>query len=96
MADSFDAELRLLATDEGGRQTPLGSGYRSLVRLNDESSEEWGVEVTFTTPDSLAPGATATVTLRRLANDGQGATPSAGTPLFLYEGTRLVGTGTVS
>jgi hypothetical protein len=91
MATTFRAELRLLATADDGRETPLRSGYRSIARLGDEE-ELWGVEVTFDAPAALAPGASALVTVMAWADP---QTPSAGTTIQLYEGARLVGTGTV-
>ena len=91
MATTFNAELRLLPTVEGGRETPLRSGYRSIARLGD-TEELWGVEITFAAPTMLAPGESAAVTLRAWADP---QTPSSGTAIQVYEGVRLVGTGTV-
>ena len=95
MGDTFDGEVRLLRTDEGGRETPLLTGYRSLVRVGAESEPMWGVEITFDAPPSIAPGASAIVHFRRWAQDEEDATPPPGTPLFVYEGNQLVGTGKV-
>ena len=68
MSVTFDAEVHLLGTAEGGRQTPLASGYRSLVRLGQADSEPaWGVEITFDEPASLAPGESAVVHFRSWA-----------------------------
>jgi translation elongation factor EF-Tu-like GTPase len=91
---TFAAELHLLSTTEGGRETPLASGYRSIVRFGTEDGEPaWGVEITFDTPGSIAPGASAHVRLRSWAWDEFDPAPNAGTRLFLYEARRLVGTG---
>jgi len=96
VALGFDSELSLLTTAEGGRETPLVSGYRSIVRLGAEESEPaWGIEITFDAPAALAPGESADVHLWSWAWDESDAAPPVGTRLFLYEGARLVGTGTV-
>jgi hypothetical protein len=55
MATTFNAELRLLAAADGGREAPLRSGYRSIARLG-EDEELWGVEITFDAPAMLAAG----------------------------------------
>lgn len=91
MATTFSAELRLLPSADGGRETPLSSGYRSVVRLG-EDEELWGVEITFDAPTALAPGESAVVSLMAWADP---QTPNTGTAIHLYEGARLVGTGIV-
>jgi translation elongation factor EF-Tu-like GTPase len=91
MPTTFNAELRLLTAPEGGREAPLRSGYRSVARLGDDE-ELWGVEITFDVPAMLAPGESAVVSLMAWADP---QTPSAGTTIKVYEGARLVGTGTV-
>jgi len=96
VAVRFDGDLRLLTTAEGGRETPLASGYRSLVRFGaDDSERAWGVEITFDAPAALAPGESAEVHLWSWAWDESGTAPQVGTRMFLYEGARIVGTGTV-
>jgi translation elongation factor EF-Tu-like GTPase len=90
MSTTFNAELRLLTAADGGRETPLRSGYRSIARLGDDE-ELWGVEITFDAPE-IAPGESAVVSLMAWADP---QTPSAGTTIHVYEGAQLVGTGTV-
>jgi translation elongation factor EF-Tu-like GTPase len=91
MSTTFNAELQLLTVADGGRETPLRSGYRSIARFGDDE-ELWGVEITFRTPEMLAPGESAVVSLMAWADP---QTPSAGTRIQVYEGARLVATGTV-
>jgi hypothetical protein len=91
MATTFKAEFRLLPTADGGRETPLRPGYRSTARLGDDD-EFWGIEITFDKPQMLAPGEATTVSLMAWANPNA---PAAGTVIKVYEGARLVGTGTV-
>lgn len=93
---TFGAELHLLSTAEGGRETPLVSGYRSVVRFGAENNEPpFGVEITFDAPPSVAPGTAADVRLRCWAWAESDPAPEPGTRLLLYEGARLVAIGTV-
>jgi len=97
VAVGLDGELSLLTTAEGGREAPLASGYRSIVRFGAEHTERaWGVAITFDAPATLAPGESADVHLWELGVwDESDAAPPVGTRMFLYEGARLVGIGTV-
>ena len=92
MATEFDADLRLLPTASGGRVTAMQSGYRSIVRLGGAEGEAWGVEITVGGRAKLAPGESAHVQMRAWADLPR---PTPGTVIWLYEGARLVGTGTV-
>jgi translation elongation factor EF-Tu-like GTPase len=92
VATAFHADLRLLSAAEGGRETPLRSGYRSIVRFGEVDSEAWGVEITFDTQAELAPGESALVHMRSWADP---PFPATGTAIRLYEGQQVVGIGTV-
>lgn len=92
MATSFSVDLRLFTSAEGGRTNALRSGYRSVVGFGEEGGELWGVEITFDDRRELAPGESALVRVSAWADP---APPSDGTAIRLYEGERLVGTGTV-
>jgi translation elongation factor EF-Tu-like GTPase len=96
VAVTFDADVQLLSADEGGRETPLTSGYRSLARIGpDENSELWGVEITFDAQTELAPGQAAFVHVAAWAWP-EGVSPqTADTPVRVYEGARLVARGRV-
>lgn len=88
----FAANLRLLSTEEGGRETAVRPGYRSVLRFGEPDSEAWGVEITFDAQAELAPGEAAAVHIQAWADP---PAPEVGTPIQLYEGARLVGSGTV-
>jgi hypothetical protein len=45
VARVFKADLRLVPTSEGGRESPLRSGYRSHAQFGDVESEYLGVEI---------------------------------------------------
>jgi translation elongation factor EF-Tu-like GTPase len=96
VAARFDGELRLLTAAEGGRETPLASGYRSIIRFGTEDGEPaWGVEITFDAPAVIAPGESAEVHLWSWAWGEADSTPTSGTRMFVYEGAQLVATGTI-
>ena len=80
-----------LTTGDGGRETALRPGYRSIVRFGEADSEPWGVEITFEAQE-LAPGESAVV---HMLAWGDPPPPAAGTAVRVYEGARLVGAGAV-
>jgi translation elongation factor EF-Tu-like GTPase len=89
VATEFDADLRLLPASEGGRETALRSGYRSIARFGGINSEPWGVEITLDLRAEVAPGESALVHVTAWADP---PLPTGGTEILLYEGARLVGT----
>lgn len=96
VAVAFDADLQLLSTAEGGRETSLRSGYRSVARLGpDDDAALWGVEITFDAPDELRPGEAASVHVSAWAWPDDDPPPPAGTAFGVYEGARLVGRAVV-
>jgi translation elongation factor EF-Tu-like GTPase len=91
VARTLEAELRLLAKADGGRETPMKSGYRSLVSFGRKEDTKWGVQVDFGLPHEIRPGDVAHVRLTLWADRSPDAPP--GTALYLFEGTHLVGRG---
>lgn len=87
------ANLRLLRWDEGGRSSPIESGYRSLARF-ESSESDFGFELHLDA-GRLAPGESVTGRLMLWAVEELPAL-AAGLPFELREGTRVVGHGTVS
>jgi hypothetical protein len=94
VATEFDVNLQLLSTDDGGRETALRPGYRSIVRFGeaDSETEAWSVEITLHGKAELAPGEAAVAHMHAWADLPP---PRPGTAVRLYEGARLVGAGTV-
>lgn len=90
---SVRAQLRLIRTESGGRQGPILSGYRSLVRFEGDP-RDFGFELKLE-GSALAPGGEATGVLSFWDVD---ALPplSPGRRFEVREGARVVGTGIVS
>jgi translation elongation factor EF-Tu-like GTPase len=86
------ANLRLLPASEGGRSSPVESGYRSLARF-EGSTLDFGFELE---PDAghLVPGDSGTGHLSFWAAE-ELPELSAGQAFELREGSRVVGHGTV-
>jgi hypothetical protein len=91
MVASFNADLRLLTTGEGGRMAPVRSGYRALACIEGEALR-WDAKVGFDSPACLTPGDLGLV---RITLWGDLLSLTAGTVIHLYEGRRLVGTATL-
>jgi hypothetical protein len=91
MVASFNADLRLLTTGEGGRIAPVRSGYRALACLEGDALC-WDVKVSFDSPACLTPGDSALV---RITVWGNLSSLTAGTEIHLYEGRRPIGTATL-
>jgi len=91
----FAAELRLLSAAEGGRRTPVRSGYspQFYVRTTDVSGVlDLGDAADGTAPAMATPGETVQVTVAL----GKPVALDAGQTFAIREGGRTVGAGTVT
>jgi elongation factor Tu len=91
----FTAVLHLLPAAEGGRRTPVRSGYRPqfYVRTTDVSGElDFGGSGSGDAVASARPGQTVQVTVAL----GQPVALDAGQTFAIREGGRTVGAGTVT
>lgn len=86
------ANLRLLPLNEGGRSSPIESGYRSLERF-EGAEADLGFELDLD-PERLAPGESGTGRLSFWAAE-ELPELSVGQWFELREGARVVGDGTV-
>jgi translation elongation factor EF-Tu-like GTPase len=85
------ARLRLLTTEQGGRHTPIRSGYRSHWAFPpDVHQEDHDAPLTLEATKVLAPGEEAMVRLHPLAPD-LWPPVAPGLRLSMFEGARLVG-----
>ena len=90
--------LRVLATDEGGRQGPLFDGYRANWDIGNRTED--GGRTTNDAPllldeqESLVPGAIADVRIIPIAPEFW-THLSVGQEIVMHEGGRIVGRGEV-
>ena len=88
------ASLRLLTEAEGGLSKPVGSGCALLARFgSDDLAPMWGVQIAFDSPGALPCGEAAEVRLSTWADEHFEAPP--GTALRVYQGSHLIGVGTI-
>jgi translation elongation factor EF-Tu-like GTPase len=83
---SFGAELELIPTDDGGRRSPVSSGYRPVALLDGESHE---VAIYFDGPPTM-PGQTIGVSVIPLRIDFWRRL-EIGEAIPLAEGKRSIG-----
>ena len=86
------ANLRMFTLDEGGRSSPIESGYRSLARF-EGTTADFGFELDLDSK-RLAPGQSGDGQLSFWAVEELPAL-SPGQAFELREGTRVVGQGTI-
>lgn len=92
---TISAKIQLLTTAEGGRKSPLISGYSSLLRFAGKPLV-FGFELTLAPEvESLAPGDASDVQLTFWATD-ELPRLFTGSEFELYEGDCLVGRGEVT
>jgi hypothetical protein len=93
VATSFKVDLHLLGPGQGGRTMPMRSGFRGTARIGRSDLDSGtGATVTFYAPCELLPGASGPV---RMALGPEAAPVTSGTSINLYDGMRLIATGTV-
>jgi translation elongation factor EF-Tu-like GTPase len=86
--------VRLLTTEEGGRQSPIFDGYRAAWDIGNLSeSGEWTTKdapLLFENRDSLPLGETAEARIHPIAPE-LWTDVSAGAQIAMHEGLRVVG-----
>jgi hypothetical protein len=88
------ASLRLLTEDEGGPSKPIASECGLLARFgSDDQAPMWGVQIAFDSPGARRSGEAADVHLSAWADEDFDAPP--GTALRVYQGSQLIGVGTI-
>lgn len=93
----YRAILHVLATDEGGRRSPILSGYRSAWAITSEEDAEHVVHdapLLIEDAEEIAPGDDGTVRLHPLFWEYWPELPPGAT-LLMKEGHRTVGTATI-
>lgn len=101
---NFIGTINLLTSDDGGRISPVMSGYRPQMRIgkHEGSDVQGSVELNFVEDVRYAPGDTfqsnCRIVVPYLPGELSSAdfSLSAGRQFGLYEGARRIGTLTVS
>ncbi|MGZ3602174.1 MAG: EF-Tu C-terminal domain-related protein [Ktedonobacterales bacterium] len=88
----IEVELTLLPTEQGGRQDPAFSGYRTQFYYD---GHDWDAVHDYGEVDAVWPGQTVTAYLSFLSPQCQVGRLHAGTEFLLREGQRIVGRGRV-
>lgn len=90
----FIAELKYLTTVEGGRQTPVFSGYRPQVKFEFAEMQTSGQQ-TFLNKETVYPGDTVTAEVRILSVEHFANSLMEGMTFEFMEGSRIIGTGKI-
>jgi translation elongation factor EF-Tu-like GTPase len=95
--DAVRARLYLVPTEEGGRRTPIATGYRAACWIEPIDPAIGGNDglVTVEDEDSIAPGSEKVVRIRFLYPDLVGDKLKSGLTFELREGPRVVARATV-
>ncbi|WP_166437109.1 EF-Tu C-terminal domain-related protein [Niastella caeni] len=90
----FIAELKYLTTEEGGRQTPVFSGYRPQVKFDFDEIQTSGQQ-TFLNKDTVYPGDTVEASIRIISVEHFEHTLTEGMTFEFREGSKVIGTGII-
>lgn len=91
----FIADLKYLTTEEGGRKTPVFSGYRPQVKFDFDEMQTSGQQ-TFLNKDTVYPGDTVEATIRIISVEHFANTLTEGMKFEFKEGSRIIGTGIIT
>jgi translation elongation factor EF-Tu-like GTPase len=87
------AEVRFLTTSEGGRESPVASGYRGQLYYDGHDGDAvYG----FPGDDLIHPGATTVASLWLESPDGHRGKPVPGKSFEIREGRKVVARGVVT
>ncbi len=89
------ADIRYLSTFEGGRETPIHSGYRGQFHYENESPA-WDAPQEFIDKDTVMPGERVTVHLKFMSPSKHINRLKVGLKFYVKEGARIVGSGIVT
>jgi translation elongation factor EF-Tu-like GTPase len=93
MVRHIEATIRFLSTAEGGRRTPVFSGYRPQFFYNDR---DWDAEHEYPDAEAVHPGDTVRAYLRFFRPEAQVNRVQVGMPFAIREGAHTVAVGTVT
>ncbi|MBF0503326.1 MAG: elongation factor Tu [Candidatus Riflebacteria bacterium] len=91
-AKDIEVEMTFLTTEDGGRRTPVQSGYRSQFYYN---GHDWDAVHTYIGTDEVNPGQTIRAYLAFLSPDMHVGRIHPGLEFLIREGLRTVARGQV-
>ena len=94
MHPQIEAQIRFLSTEEGGRETPVRSGYRGQFHYKGEE-EGWDAVQEYTGKEWVAPGETVSARLVFVSEKPHCKKLVENLPFQIQEGNRVVGLGVV-
>lgn len=90
----FIAELTYLSTQEGGRKSPVTSGYRSQIKFDFDDMRTSGQQ-TFIDKELVNPGEEVAAKVKILAVDHFANSLTEGMMFEFWEAAHLIGTGEI-
>jgi elongation factor Tu len=90
----FIAQLHYLSTAEGGRKTPVFSGYRPQLKFDFSEIQTTGIQ-NFINQEMVYPGETVEAEIWVLCKDIMIHTLKVGMQFEFREGARQIGVGTI-
>lgn len=88
----FIAELKYRTTENGGKQTPVHSGYRPQIKFDFEEIQASGQQ-TFIDKEIVLPGETVTAKIKILSSNFYTGRLTEGLNFEFREGAKIIGTG---
>lgn len=92
MSHQIRTQVYFFSEEEGGRNTPFGSGYNPKIRF-DGSSSELFTKLILEDDDVIFPGDNSKLTL--IVKEGSDMFLYRGASFELFEGDRKIGEGSI-
>jgi elongation factor Tu len=89
----IEAEITFVPTEQGGRKTPVFSGYRPQFYYGEQ---DWDADQEYPDVDSVLPGQTVRALLRFVSPEAQIGRIHPGLEFQVREGAHVVGHGKVT
>lgn len=89
----IEAKITYLTAEEGGRTTPVFSGYRGQFHYD---GNDWDAPQTFLNVEQVMPGETVSAHLGFISPSEHVGKVHVGMSFQIREGARIVGTGIVT
>lgn len=90
----FTASIRLLSTEEGGRKSPVMTGYRPSIKFQFDNYMTSGYQM-FKDKQTINPGEEAITDIKIISKDYFAGKLKEGMLFDMFEGNRKVGEGSI-